>query len=189
MPSAKVKGIDLLGMTFGFWTVLEFMGRDPQRNLKWRCRCVCGREKVVAGQHLRYGSSKSCGCKTAGLRGVKAERHYSWKGGGHNRGSLAWCNARLDSLRQGQRRNGGAEIASSAGDVLRLWLESDGHCVACKREPSSTKDFHLDHDRVTGAVRGFLCGKCNVAIGMAGDSPSRLRQLADYLESCNRITP
>jgi hypothetical protein len=178
------KLIELMGQTFGAWTVISHAGADCARNRLWLCICACGKEKVVGGQHLRSGASKSCGCKTAGFRGeaLRGSRHYNWKGGGDNPGSEAWANSRLDALRQGVKKHGGAEIVSTAADVLLLWQESKGECVICRTMPEP-KNFHLDHDKNTGRVRGFLCGCCNVALGMCGDSPDRLRKCADYLES------
>ncbi len=41
---------------------------------------------------------------------------------------------------------------------------------------------HLDHDHDTGMARGFLCRNCNTILGMAKDSPSRLRAAAVYLD-------
>jgi hypothetical protein len=29
---------------------------------RWLCKCDCGRETIVGGQHLRGGHTKSCGC-------------------------------------------------------------------------------------------------------------------------------
>lgn len=49
--------IDLTGKTFGYWTVIEYIG-----NSKWICKCKCGNEQVVGGAFLRKGESKSCGC-------------------------------------------------------------------------------------------------------------------------------
>lgn len=182
LPGVFVKK-DLTGQKFGYWNVIRCVGRAKRRHTMWLCRCVCGCEKAVAVQHLTMGASKSCGCKSAGLRGVKGEQHYNWKGGIKNIGSLAWCAARIDSLRQGRKRGrGGADIASTPEDVQQLWEQSKGTCVACGRTPESTRELHLDHEKSTGIARGFVCGTCNVAIGMAGDSPVRLRQLAEYLE-------
>jgi hypothetical protein len=178
------KGDIAPGMTFGFWTVVRFHERTNRRKFLWLCRCVCGLEKPVNGHHLRHSESKSCGCKSAELRApsITGESHYSWKGGGDNRGSLAWCNCRLDSLRQGAKRHGKAHIISSGEDVKRLWQESLGKCMACGRVPEEARELHLDHNHDTGVVRGFLCDTCNVAIGMAGDSSERLRACADYLD-------
>lgn len=62
--------IDLTGKTFGRLTVLgrvENRGKDAC----WRCRCECGAEIVVRGNHLRNGHTKSCGCA---LRDWAAQR-------------------------------------------------------------------------------------------------------------------
>ena len=54
--------IDLSGKRFGRWEVLRRSGRSQALQPQWLCRCDCGKEKVVAGQSLRYGRSQSCGC-------------------------------------------------------------------------------------------------------------------------------
>ena len=40
---------------------------------------------------------------------------------------------------------------------------------------------HIDHDHKTGVVRGILCVRCNVAIGLMGDSPDRALEIISYL--------
>lgn len=174
------KVIDLTGQQFGFWKVLNFVGKGKGRASQWKCRCVCGREKIVGGQHLRAGASQSCGCKTAGLRGaaLKGSRHYNWKGGFENPGSIAWCNGRLDSLRKGTY----APVVSTAEDVQLLWQLADGRCSACGCEPRGKRGLVLDHRHDTGIIRGFLCNHCNVALAMCFDEPEKLRACADYLE-------
>lgn len=54
-------GNDLTGMTFGRWTVLEFYTRSKGQ-LLWLCKCICGKQKIVFGGHLKGGKSVSCGC-------------------------------------------------------------------------------------------------------------------------------
>jgi len=40
----------------------------------------------------------------------------------------------------------------------------------------------VDHDHATGIIRGILCGRCNMAIGLLRDDPKIIRAVADYLE-------
>lgn len=54
--------IDLTGQPFGRYTVIREYGRDKHGKVTWLCRCECGREKVVSGNHLRKGAVLSCGC-------------------------------------------------------------------------------------------------------------------------------
>lgn len=53
--------IDLVGQTFGRWTVLERV-EHPGRGARWRCQCSCGTVSVVISGSLRSGGSTSCGC-------------------------------------------------------------------------------------------------------------------------------
>jgi hypothetical protein len=58
-----------------------------------------------------------------------------------------------------------------------------GRCAICANEtPKSGKGWHIDHCHATGKVRGILCRACNIALGLADDSPERLRAMAAYLE-------
>lgn len=64
--------------------------------------------------------------------------------------------------------------------LLRLYIDSDLKCAVCGS--GNWRSLNLDHDHATKVVRGFLCSFCNVAIGLAGDDPDRLRALALYVE-------
>jgi hypothetical protein len=52
-----------------------------------------------------------------------------------------------------------------------------GHCEACGH---IADPLCLDHDHTTGAVRGWLCGPCNRALGFLQDSAERCALLANY---------
>jgi len=43
--------------------------------------------------------------------------------------------------------------------------------------------YHVDHDHLSGAIRGLLCHKCNAALGMVGDSIDHLLGLIQYLKT------
>ena len=58
-----------------------------------------------------------------------------------------------------------------------------GSCEACGRPRSMfTRGFHLDHDHVTGAFRGWLCARCNRVLGALGDTAEGVRKLLRYIE-------
>ena len=55
----------------------------------------------------------------------------------------------------------------------------DGVCAICGEE--DTKRLAVDHDHITGKVRGLLCSKCNHAIGLFLDSKKLLQNAIEYL--------
>ena len=58
-----------------------------------------------------------------------------------------------------------------------------GLCGGCSSQLNPDKaGVHVDHDHVTGRVRGLLCGNCNLALGCVKDSVEVLERLASYLE-------
>lgn len=61
----------------------------------------------------------------------------------------------------------------------------EGVCAICYREQIG-KNIHVDHNHVTGEVRGLLCGPCNTALGLFGDDADRMIRAAQYLIEHNQ---
>ena len=59
-----------------------------------------------------------------------------------------------------------------------------GCCASCGDTfaEASSRQIHVDHSHVTGAVRGILCHGCNVSLGLMRDDPHRIRGLLAYAE-------
>jgi hypothetical protein len=58
-------------------------------------------------------------------------------------------------------------------------------CAVCGTDtPKGSHGFgwSVDHDHVTGQIRGILCGYCNQGIGMLKDDPDVLTAAAKYLQ-------
>lgn len=53
---------DLTGRKFGRLTVIERSSSNKKREATWLCVCDCGNSKIVSGNQLRSGHTKSCGC-------------------------------------------------------------------------------------------------------------------------------
>jgi hypothetical protein len=61
-------------------------------------------------------------------------------------------------------------------------LESNNSCSICNE--TFIKTPHVDHDHITGKIRGLLCHNCNAVLGNAKDNPQILINAAEYLNNC-----
>ncbi len=85
------------------------------------------------------------------------------------------------------RKNFGIDLT----EYRRMLLAQGGVCAICKQPEMAQRNgrakwLAVDHDHVTGAVRGLLCSNCNPMIGYGKDDPARLRAGAEYLEDWSR---
>ena len=68
-------------------------------------------------------------------------------------------------------------------DAFNTMLIGQGSvCAACGTSEWGGHGPSVDHDHITGNIRGILCPMCNTAAGLLRDSPNLARSLADYLE-------
>ena len=51
----------LVGKKIGKLTVIK-KDENSKRRSRYLCRCDCGKEKIILGQSLKSGNTKSCGC-------------------------------------------------------------------------------------------------------------------------------
>lgn len=64
-----------------------------------------------------------------------------------------------------------------------IWHAQDGRCYVCRRATGATRRLSVDHDHVTGEVRGLLCRTDNSYLGHIRDDVEAARRVADYLEN------
>lgn len=62
-----------------------------------------------------------------------------------------------------------------------LLAAQDNRCAICRVDTPGGKGWHVDHDHTTGAVRGLLCGHCNLGLGHFDDDAERLRAAIAYI--------
>jgi hypothetical protein len=66
----------------------------------------------------------------------------------------------------------------------RMFKKQGGVCAICKRltkNPGKGKPLVVDHDHLTGKVRGLLCHNCNLTLGKFEDRPEWFENIARYL--------
>lgn len=86
-----------------------------------------------------------------------------------------------------RRRRNLRKFDISAEDWDALLAKQQGVCAICLLPERVERDNNVrllcvDHDHLTGAIRGLLCSSCNIAIGLLRDEPKYLRAAANYLE-------
>src|SRR5712691_4966483 len=70
--------IDLIGKRYGRLLVIAFDHTDKECQF-WQCQCDCGVVKVIRGNAMRQGMTRSCGClvtDTNGTHGMSKTRLY-----------------------------------------------------------------------------------------------------------------
>ena len=67
----------------------------------------------------------------------------------------------------------------TSADVDAMVEAQGGVCAVCQERAPE----HVDHDHLTGQVRGVLCSCCNQGLGNFRDRAQLLRAAVEYLEA------
>ena len=62
-----------------------------------------------------------------------------------------------------------------------MLIGQGGVCKICREAMPDGQRFHVDHDHITGRVRGLLCTACNHGLGNFKDNPMLLIEAYKYL--------
>lgn len=63
----------------------------------------------------------------------------------------------------------------------QLYAAQGNACALCRRATGKTRRLSVDHDHVTGLVRGLLCRPCNDLLGHARDDIAFFERVIAYL--------
>ena len=69
----------------------------------------------------------------------------------------------------------------SMDEVFALFEKQGYSCALCG--VTAARKWNLDHDHVTGRVRGILCSKCNNGLSALGDDLAGAEAAVDYLRN------
>lgn len=191
VPALHPNVRDLTGQTFGELCVVRFDHREKKAPHKtrmfWFCRCSCGNECVVRGDHLLRGQTSSCGHlqKLTAARLLIAYNQTSRLDYGE--GSF---NALLTSYHASATTRG--LVFELSPSEFRELTRKD--CHYCGQEPSQIFGSPSNHgpyiyngvdrvDNTVGYVRANVvscCKRCNVA--------KSDRSLAEFVNWVKRIS-
>lgn len=71
------------------------------------------------------------------------------------------------------------KYSMNPGQFERMVKGQDGKCLICKGDWGNL--LNVDHNHVTGEIRGLLCYRCNKGIGHFGDDIEILKIAITYL--------
>lgn len=199
------------GQRFGMLTVLhdiapsERLSRPKNRHVL--CLCACGRKTSVRVDHLRAGHTKSCGCQQGGFA---FDRVFAAVARGVEPPSIS--QQTFEALAQAQpivrAELSGLPSMNAAFAIPIEWSAEDpvdrrtaverkfdlplgwysatlaqqgGVCAICESHQPE-RALVVDHCHVSGRVRGLLCTKCNLGLGIFRDSAEIMGRAIRYVQ-------
>jgi len=147
-------------------------GRPPSE----QCR-ICGCQLSLINRSRLSACCVDCGNKQA----TKSSRE--WRSRNKKsviEASRRWQKKNPEKVKEYSRRRKLRQYGMSKSDFDVLFVSQNGLCAICSKELTRP---HIDHDHISGLVRGILCSSCNLMLGHAEDSTEVLMSAAKYLEA------
>lgn len=196
---------DLSGQKIRELTVLRLDG--SAKRAKWICECSCGKiVKFWTNQLTRPNGPKNCGHDSYQMQFRKKMDELMT-----NRGmECRTCNQfkpivcfrqdkskklptfKLDCIDCLSHRGYTAKIlrdfSLSSDDYKKKYIEQCGKCEVCGEAwKTGDKRLCVDHDHISGKIRGLLCNGCNTGLGGFKDSPNSLARAISYLAKYHQV--
>ena len=140
-------------------------------NYIYTCR-DCGDNNLLVDE-MKWGITKPNKCKRCWN---KDQRVYRAK---NKKKFREYDKRRPESILEWKLKN---RFGITLEEYQRLFDLQLGGCAICK-QPEKDQNLAVDHDHVTGRVRGLLCRKCNIALGMLKEDEDIIWNLLDYLKT------
>ena len=125
---------DLTGKRFGRLTVISRCDHNLNGEPAWNCICDCGKSKVIRGEALKNGATKSCGCISAELSRERMKKIATTHGESRTRLYSVWASmlARCENPNRPQYKNYGSIGISVCPEwhdfkVFSEWAKENGY--------------------------------------------------------------
>ena len=74
----------------------------------------------------------------------------------------------------------------SLDDYNQMLIDQKGCCLICEKHASElNKSLAIDHCHKTGKIRGLLCSRCNVGIGLLEEDLKIFENCIKYLKNAH----
>lgn len=143
----------------------------------------CRKNKPLADFHKKKAAKdgRQSRCKQCNKESVQ-----TWQKENSKRFEESWRAREILNRKNGQTKFRRAKRYGLTVEELDTLLEeAGGVCKICPREP--VKWLVIDHDHVTGVVRGILCERCNQGLGLFNDNVEWLQNAIKYLNNASLV--
>lgn len=97
-------------------------------------------------------------------------------------GVVRWTRENPERHRASQRKATYKRLFGISVETYNSMLEAQGYKCALCGAPPGDRRLDVDHCHEDGNVRGLLCYRCNMALGLFREDPTLLRAAADYID-------
>lgn len=92
------------------------------------------------------------------------------------------CHVHQTTRRRHQKaKRHGMDNAEALETYTILWEAQGGVCAVCGQTEPLERRLALDHCHETNRVRGLLCTRCNLALGLLDDDVQKMKSAITYL--------
>jgi hypothetical protein len=141
-----------------------------------RCKQTKPIEQFHRNRAMKDGRTSDCAVCRTPLTATWNKAHPKY----HNQKAKEFRARNPDKVRDWELRR---KLGVPVGTYAAMLVAQHGKCAICgtKSPGIRIKRFHVDHDAITGAIRGLLCGRCNTGIGQLLHDQSILLSAIKYL--------
>lgn len=86
------------------------------------------------------------------------------------------------SLREKARERELKKLYNISSQEYNLALQTQSFlCAICMNPPNQNRNLAVDHNHITGKVRGLLCWNCNYSLGLLKEDINILQNMIKYI--------
>lgn len=90
-----------------------------------------------------------------------------------------YCKKNPDKVRNRSYKHSYGITLEAYNQIL---TKQNGVCAICKSQDQFKARLSVDHVHHTKIVRGLLCHKCNVALGLLSEDTCRIKRALEYVQ-------